>query len=71
MAAKTIPPARQFTPSSHRPIRAAIYARVGTRNGQSPEMQRAELRAYCKRRGWEIAGEYVDQGISGAPYRSE
>lgn len=46
--------------------RAAIYARVSTHNGQNPEMQLEELRAYCKRRGWEIAGEYVDVGISGA-----
>ena len=46
--------------------RAAIYARVSTRNGQNPEMQLEELRAYCQRRGWEVADEYVDQGISGA-----
>ena len=46
--------------------RAAIYARVSTHNGQNPEMQVEELRAYCKRRGWEIAGEYVDAGFSGA-----
>lgn len=46
--------------------RAAIYARVSTRNGQNPEMQLAEVRAYCQRREWEIAGEYVDHGISGA-----
>ena len=45
---------------------AAIYARVSTRNGQHPEMQLQELRTYCQRREWEIAGEYVDQGISGA-----
>jgi DNA invertase Pin-like site-specific DNA recombinase len=32
-------------------------------------MQLEELRAYCKRRGWEIAGEYVDIGISGAKER--
>ncbi|MCI0624819.1 MAG: recombinase family protein [Acidobacteria bacterium] len=44
----------------------AIYARVSTRNGQNPEMQLDELRAYCKRRGWEIAGEYTDAGVSGA-----
>jgi DNA invertase Pin-like site-specific DNA recombinase len=49
--------------------RAAIYARVSTHNGQNPEMQLEELRAYCKRRGWEIAGEYVDVGISGAKER--
>ncbi len=49
--------------------RAAIYARVSTRNGQNPEMQLAEVRAYCCRREWEIAGEYVDTGISGAKER--
>ena len=47
-------------------MRAAIYARVSTVNGQSPEMQLAELREYASRRGWEIFGEYVDSGISGA-----
>jgi DNA invertase Pin-like site-specific DNA recombinase len=29
-------------------------------------MQLAELRDYCQRRGWELIGEYVDHGISGA-----
>jgi DNA invertase Pin-like site-specific DNA recombinase len=44
----------------------AIYARVSTLNhGQSPEMQLRELREYCQRRGLEIAGEYVDGGVSG------
>jgi len=47
-------------------MRAAIYARVSTNNGQDPEVQIRELREYCQRRGWEIAGEYVDTGISGA-----
>ena len=28
-------------------------------------MQTGELREYCERRGWSIAGEYVDLGISG------
>jgi DNA invertase Pin-like site-specific DNA recombinase len=47
-------------------MRAAIYARVSTTgNGQSPEMQTRELREYCERRGWTVAGEYVDVGISG------
>src|SRR6516225_7836315 len=32
-------------------------------------MQIAELRDYCARRGWEIAGEYVDVGVSGAKER--
>jgi DNA invertase Pin-like site-specific DNA recombinase len=48
-------------------MRAAVYARVSTvNNGQSPEMQLRELGEYCDRRGWTIAGEYVDVGISGA-----
>ena len=42
-------------------MRAALYARVSTHAGQNPEMQLAELREYCQRRGWEIAGEYVGQ----------
>jgi DNA invertase Pin-like site-specific DNA recombinase len=45
---------------------AAIYARVSTLNGQSPEMQLAELREYASRRGWETFSEYVDSGISGS-----
>jgi DNA invertase Pin-like site-specific DNA recombinase len=50
-------------------MRAAIYARVSTNNGQDPAMQTRELREYCERRGWEIAGEYVDTGISGSKER--
>ena len=47
--------------------RAAIYARVSTsNNGQDPTMQTRELLEYCERRGWTVAGEYVDIGISGA-----
>ncbi len=46
---------------------AAIYARVSTaNNGQDPTVQTRELREYCQRRGWRLAGEYVDVGISGA-----
>jgi DNA invertase Pin-like site-specific DNA recombinase len=48
-------------------VRVAIYARVSTsNNGQDPTMQTRELREYCHRRGWTIAGEFVDTGISGA-----
>jgi DNA invertase Pin-like site-specific DNA recombinase len=47
--------------------RAGIYARVSTIGaGQDPGMQIAALGEYCSRRGWEIAGEYIDAGISGA-----
>lgn len=47
-------------------MKTAIYARVSTCNGQSPEMQLNELREYASRRGWEIYSEYVDSGISGS-----
>ena len=47
-------------------MKAAIYARVSTTNGQDPTMQTRELKEYCERRGWKLAGEYVDTGISGA-----
>jgi len=47
-------------------MRVALYARVSTLNGQHPEMQLAELREYASRRGWEIIGEYVDEGVSGS-----
>jgi DNA invertase Pin-like site-specific DNA recombinase len=51
----------------HSITRTALYARISTaNNGQSPEMQLRELREYCERRGWTVAGEYVDAGISGA-----
>jgi DNA invertase Pin-like site-specific DNA recombinase len=47
-------------------MRSAMYGRVSTSNGQDPEMQLRELREYCQRRGWDVAGEYVDVGVSGA-----
>jgi DNA invertase Pin-like site-specific DNA recombinase len=51
---------------STRPItRVALYARVSTLNNQDPEMQLAELREYAGRRGWQIAEEFTDQGVSG------
>jgi DNA invertase Pin-like site-specific DNA recombinase len=47
-------------------MRVAIYARVSTaNNGQDPTMQTHELWEYTERRGWTVAGEYVDIGISG------
>ncbi len=47
--------------------RVALYARVSTSNGhQDPEMQLRELREYAERRGWQVAGEYIDHGVSGS-----
>lgn len=48
-------------------MRVALYGRVSTANhGQDVGMQLTGLREYCLRRGFEMGGEYVDQGISGA-----
>jgi DNA invertase Pin-like site-specific DNA recombinase len=44
--------------------RAAIYVRVST-NEQETDMQEAELREYCDRRGWNCV-VYRDKGHSGA-----
>ena len=47
-------------------MRVALYARVSTADkGQDPRVQTLELQEYCQRRGWSVAGEYVDVGISG------
>ena len=47
--------------------RAAIYARVSTSNhGQDPTMQTREMEEFCDRRGWELVGSYVDNGITGS-----
>ncbi len=51
-------------------MRVAIYARVST-DGQSVSAQHAELREVADRRGWEIAQEYADKGISGAKGRDQ
>lgn len=51
------------------PLRAALYARVSTADRQSTENQLRELRQAAQRLGWEIAGEFVDRGISGAKGR--
>src|SRR5437899_10725474 len=55
-----------FAQESTRPItQVALYARVSTLNNQDPEMQLAELREYAGRRGWQIAEEFKDHGVSG------
>src|SRR4029079_12473687 len=47
--------------------RVAIYARVSTVNhGQDVTMQTRELRQFAEARGWNVAGEYIDAGVSGA-----
>lgn len=45
--------------------RVALYARVST-DKQSTENQLRELREVADRLGWNVVGEFVDRGISGA-----
>ena len=47
-------------------MKCALYARVSTHNGQRPELQLAELREFAAKRGWAIAGVFVDVGVSGS-----
>ena len=63
MATKILPHSPVSSPTQ---LRAAIYARVSTNNGQDPTVQTRELEEYCQRRGWQLAGQYIDVGISGA-----
>ncbi len=52
--------------------RAALYARVSSRNGhQDPETQLLALWEVAARAGWEVVEEYVDHGVSGAKGRDK
>lgn len=53
---------------NQRQLRAALYARVSTLNGQDVGLQLDELRQVAAQRGWEVV-EYVDEGVSGAEAR--
>jgi DNA invertase Pin-like site-specific DNA recombinase len=54
-------------PQESHPLQVALYARISTSNhGQDVGLQLGDLREYVRARGWHIAGEYVDQGISGS-----
>jgi DNA invertase Pin-like site-specific DNA recombinase len=47
--------------------RVAIYARVSTVNhGQDVGLQTGDLREFAEARGWRLADEYVDSGVSGS-----
>ena len=50
-----------------KPLRAALYCRVGTTD-QTTENQRLELQRYADARNWTIT-EYLDEGISGTKER--
>jgi DNA invertase Pin-like site-specific DNA recombinase len=47
-------------------VRVALYARVSTSDkGQNPALQLTPLVEYCKQRGWNVMGQFVDIGVSG------
>ena len=49
-----------------RPV-CALYMRVSTKgHGQTTDTQALALREYSQRRGFEVLGEYRDEGISGS-----
>ncbi len=52
-------------------MKAAIYARVSTTNGQTPENQLSRLREVAAKAGWTVVEEFVDRGISGAKGRDK
>ena len=53
-----------------RSVSVALYAKVSTSNdGQDVTVQTRELKEFVERRGWRLAGEYVDLGISGSMNR--
>ncbi|MGA8194201.1 MAG: recombinase family protein [Acetobacteraceae bacterium] len=52
-------------------MRAALYLRVSTTDGQTTENQRMALAKVAGHRGWEIVQTYEDTGISGAMGRDQ
>ncbi len=52
-------------------MKAAIYARVSTTNGQTPQNQLSRLRDVAAKAGWTVVEEFVDRGISGAKGRDK
>lgn len=49
--------------------RVALYARTSTVRDQDPRIQIDELRRVARQRSWEVVGEFVDHGYSGAKDR--
>jgi DNA invertase Pin-like site-specific DNA recombinase len=47
-------------------MRAALYLRVSTLNGQSTDNRRLDLERVAERHGWQVVEIYEDTGISGA-----
>jgi len=52
-------------------MKAAIYARVSTKDKQETDNQLSQLRDYCKKQGMGIYREYTDREDGGDPNRTE
>ena len=52
-------------------MRAVLYLRVSTANGQTTDNQRLELEAVAGRNTWQVVEIYEDAGISGAKGREK
>jgi site-specific DNA recombinase len=51
-------------------MKGALYARVSiANNGQHPRLQTSDMEEFCERRGWTLADQYIDVGISGTKER--
>lgn len=54
-------------------MKVAIYSRVShllqAEKGSSIENQMDQLKAFCSAKGWEIAGQYTDSGVSGRNFK--
>ncbi|MCJ1901234.1 MULTISPECIES: recombinase family protein [Paracoccus] len=66
--APATPPESQ-NPSQALPQRAALYMRVSTGRQAESDLsipdQRRQMTDFCAARGWEVAAEFVDAGLSG------
>ncbi len=50
--------------------RVGLYLRVST-TGQTVDNQRQDLQRVAEQRGWQIVGDYIDHGVSGAKGREK
>jgi DNA invertase Pin-like site-specific DNA recombinase len=56
-----------MTTTTSKTARTALYARVSTTgHGQDVGLQLDDLREVAQQRGWNVVGEFVDEGVSGA-----
>ena len=60
-----VPKRSTLVEHSIRPVRVALYARCSTAD-QRIDLQLSGLRTLARQREWQVVGEYIDHGYSGA-----